>query len=131
MDLEAAGRTVFEGNVAVSGARLADLTRALGPSASDETAGLVTFFGPTVAGDERFVKALGLDLSRALLGGISYEWRRPMRKGDDVHVKMAVDTVQERGNNTFARVVTEFSDAGGKLISRQSATFIERSGAPS
>jgi hypothetical protein len=127
--LEAEGMRVHDGQEVVSAAKLDDLARALGSPSSSESAGLVPFFGPTVAGETHFVEVLGLDLSRALLGGLDYEWVRPFREGESVGVKVFIDKVFDKGSNRFGVVVAEFSDSDGGLIQRQSSTFIERGAA--
>lgn len=120
--LEAQGSSVYRGEKVVSGARIAE---ALGSAHSEQTALLVPFFGPTMAGDAHFIEVLALDLSRALLGGVSYEWVRPFREGETVQVEVSVDKVFDKASNRFGVVVAEFSDSGGALIQRQTATFIE------
>jgi acyl dehydratase len=124
--LEAQGASVHRGAEVVSTQRLAGLAMALDSSSSAETAHLVPFFGPTIAGETHFVDVLGLDLSRALLGGLSYEWARPFHEGETVDVEVFVDKVFDKGDNRFGIVVTEFKDGHGALVQRQSATFIER-----
>lgn len=125
MKLEAAGAIVYRGEEVVSTARLDGITRALGTNSSERTARLVPFFGPTVAGEERFVEALDLDLSRALLGGLSYEWVRPFRDGEIVEVEVSIENVFDKGRNRFGIVVATFRDTGGTIVQRQSSTFIE------
>ncbi len=129
MKLEAQGATVHDGQEVISPARLDDLARALATSSAAETAALVPFFGPTVGGETHFVDVLGLDLSRALLGGLSYQWTRPFRSGETVGVKVFIEKVFDKGSNRFGIVVAEFSAGDGSLIQRQSSTFIERGAA--
>lgn len=127
MKLEAEGAVVHEGREVIGAARLADLAMAFGTESAEQTARLVPFFGPTVAGETHFVEVLGLDLSRALLGGLKYEWRRPFTLGEEVAAKVFIEKVFDKGSNRFGIVVAEFSGADGQLIQRQSSTFIERS----
>jgi acyl dehydratase len=129
MKLDAKGATVHHGQVVVSAARLAELAAALGTTSGAQTATLVPFFGPTVAGETQFVDVLGLDLSRAMLGGLNYEWVRPFRAGETVDVKVFIDNVFDKGSNRFGVVVAEFHDTEQRLIQRQSSTFIERAAA--
>jgi hypothetical protein len=126
VDLEAQGATVYRGERVVSTALLEAVTAALDTESAAETARLVPFFGPTLDGEAHLVEVLGLDLSRALLGGVSYEWERPFRSDESVRAHVVVDKVFDRGSNRFGVVVAEFSDAEGALIQRQAATFIER-----
>jgi hypothetical protein len=129
MRSDAAGDLVYEGEQVVSGERLHKLAEALATSSGADTATLVPWFGPTVAGEQQFVDVLGLDLSRALLGGLSYKWERPFQPDETVAVKVFIDQVFDKGTNRFGVVVAEFSDKAGALIHRQSATFIETMGA--
>lgn len=126
MKLEAEGTTVYRGEEVVDTHRLNGLATALGSASAGETAHLVPFFGPTIAGETQFVDVLGLDLSRALLGGITYEWVRPFRDGEAVQAEVVIGKVFDRGSNRFGVVVAEFTDGDGALIQRQSSTFIER-----
>lgn len=129
MKLDAEGATVHEGQEVISEAGLAELAAALGTTSGAQTATLVPFFGPTVAGETRFVEVLGLDLSRAMLGGLNYEWVRPFRAGETVQVRIFIDKVFDKGSNRFGIVVAEFHDGARQLIQRQSSTFIERAAA--
>jgi acyl dehydratase len=129
MKLDAEGATVHEGQEVISEAGLAELASTLGTTSGAQTATLVPFFGPTVAGETRFVDVLGLDLSRAMLGGLTYEWVRPFRAGETVAVKIFIDKVFDKGSNRFGVVVAEFHDAERQLIQRQYSTFIERAAA--
>jgi hypothetical protein len=122
----AKGTVLHEGREVVTPSRLRALARAIGTPSAEETATLVPFFGPTIGGEGTVVDGLGLDLSRALLGGLSYEWRRPFRSDETVMVRVTVGDVYTRGRNQFGVVVTEFLDEGSELIQRQSTTFVER-----
>lgn len=127
MRLEAQGQVVHEGEEVVTPQRLAAVASAIGTPTGEETAGLVPFFGPTAAGELHFVEVLGLDLNRALLGGLRHEWERPFTPGETVRVLVRIDQVFDKGSNRFGVVVAEFTGTDGALIQRQSATFIERS----
>lgn len=129
MNLNAEGTTVHEGQDVVSEVALAELAAALGTTSGVQTATLVPYFGPTVAGETQFVEVLGLDLSRTMLGGLNYEWVRPFRAGETVEVKVFIDKVFDKGSNRFGIVVAEFRDAEQQLIQRHSSTFIERAAA--
>ena len=130
MHEHAKGTVIHEGQEVVSSARLRALARAIGTPTGEQTATLVPFFGPTIGGEGTIVEGLGLDLSRALLGGLTYEWRRPFRSEETVTVRVSVGDVYTRGRNEFGIVVTEFlGDGGTELIQRQSTTFVERQAA--
>lgn len=129
MHEHAKGSVLCDVKEVVSPARLRALARAIGTESSEQTASLVPFFGPTVGGEDTVVEGLGLDLSRALLGGVSYEWERPFRPEETVSVRVTVDDVYTRGRNQFGVVRTEFRDQDDELIQRQTTTFVERVGA--
>lgn len=128
MDLSAKGQTLVEAEKRVEPVKLAELSTAIGTDTGVETARLVPFFGPTVAGERVLVEGLGLDLSQALLAGHSYEWTRPLEPGETVSVRVLVEDVHEKGSNTFGVVVTEIRDESGDLVQEQRTTFMERSG---
>jgi acyl dehydratase len=129
MKIDAQGATVSEGQEVISEARLTEFAAILGTTSGAETATLVPFFGPTVAGEKKFVEVLGLDLSRAMLAGVNYEWVRPFEAGETVAVNVFIDKVFDKGSNRFGVVVAEFRDQAQQLIQRQSSTFIERTAA--
>ncbi|MCW2722461.1 MAG: hypothetical protein QOG20_5893 [Pseudonocardiales bacterium] len=125
---DAKGSTLAEEDLTVSDATLSALGGALGTASAGETATLVPWFAATVGGESTAVEGLGLDLSRALLAGIGYEWERPFVPGETVHVRVAVEDVFTKGSNQFGVVVAEFTDTAGAVVQRQSITFIERGG---
>lgn len=126
MDVDAKGRTLAEADLAVTAELLERFAGALGTDSAAHTATLVPSFAATVGGESTVVDGLGLDLSRALLGGLGYEWERPFRSGETVHVRVSVDDVFTKGANQFGVVVAEYTDSGGTLVQRQSITFVER-----
>lgn len=126
MDESARGAVLVEETVEVDRRLLGQLTRAIGSDSAASTSRLVPFFGPTVGGEDVVVDGIGLDLSRALLGGLSYEWHRPFEEGEALSVRVTVEDVYERGSNQFGVIVADFADSAGELVQRQTATFIER-----
>lgn len=129
MQEDAKGKTLVEEDLTVSAATLTALERAIGTPSAAATATLVPWFGATVGGESTVVDGVGLDLSRALLAGVEYEWERPFAAGETVHVRVCVDDVYRKGANQFGVVVAEFTGADGALVQRQSVTFIERGAA--
>lgn len=131
MRLDAKGTVLFDGEQDVSAEHLRNLCTAIGTETAHATATIAPFFGPTVGGETTVTNpaGLGLDLSRALLGGVSYEWSRAFTPGENVRIRVVVDDVYTKGSNTFGVVAAEFTDAGGSRIHRQTATFIERGAA--
>lgn len=126
MHEEAKGSVLYSGTVQVSEERVRALTGAIGTSTATQTASLVPFFAPTVGGEGTVVDGLGLDLSRALLGSISYEWERTFTVGESVEVTISVEDIYAKGRNQFGVVAAEFRDTAGALIQRQTTTFVER-----
>lgn len=126
MDESVRGAVLVDETVEVDDRLLTGLARAIGSGSAVATSRLVPFFGPTVGGESVVVEGIGLDLSRALLGGLSYEWHRPFEEGETVAVRVTVDDVFERGSNQFGVIVAEFFDSADELVQRQTATFIER-----
>lgn len=126
MHEHAKGTVLYDGDQVVATHRLRSMATALASDHADQTATLVPFFGPTVGGERTVVDGLGMDLSRTLLGSVSYEWHRPFAPEETVHVRVNVDDVYTKGSNHFGVVVAEFRDGHGRLIQRQSTTFVER-----
>lgn len=126
MNLAVAGRKIVDTDVVVDLARLARLSAAIGTESAEATALLVPFFAATAAGQDSVIGPLELDLSRALQGGQGFEWHRPFRVGETVHLEVVVVDLYEKNSTQFATVVAEFRDAGGELIQRQRTMFIER-----
>lgn len=127
MNPSAKGKTLIEVSKRVEPVKLGEMAAAIGTETGSETARLVPYFGPTVAGEQALVDLLGLDLSRALLGGQSYEWIRPFEPDESVDIRVFVEDVYDKGNNTFGVVGTEIRDNSGEVVQRQQTTFIERS----
>lgn len=126
MDERAKGRTLAEADLAVTPELLARLSGALGTESGALTATLVPSFAATIGGESTVVDGLGMDLSRALLGGLGYEWGRPFVTGETVHVRVTVDDVFTKGTNQFGVVVAEYTGSDGAVVQRQSITFVER-----
>lgn len=120
------GRTLVDREIRASAAVLDSLRDVIGTGSAARTASLVPFFGATAGGRSTVVDGLGLDLSRALLAGVGYEWHRPFTLDEQVRLRVAVEDVYTKGANTFAVVVAEFTDVGGERVQRQSITFVER-----
>jgi hypothetical protein len=123
---QAKGRVIVDEQRRVEPVKIDELTAALGTATAADTARIVPFFGPTLAGTDRFVEALGLDLSRALLVGHRWRWARPLQPGETLTARLHVDDIYTKGDNTFAVVVAELRDDTGDLVQQQWTTFIER-----
>lgn len=84
--------------------------------------------------DQRaFVDSLGLALERVVVGGVKWEYLRPLVTGDSLTgVRRVVkDEKREGKRGGTMRVVTletEFVDAHGATVARQQETIIERGG---
>jgi acyl dehydratase len=126
MDPNAKGRTIAELERRVEPSKLAELADAIGTETGAATASLTLFFGPTVVGEKLLVERLGLDLSKALLGGQSYSWTRPFRPDEGLKIRVFVEDVYEKGPMQFGIVTAEFRDGSGETIQTQRTTFLER-----
>jgi hypothetical protein len=123
---ESKGMTLVEQDLMLSTEVLNALEKALGTPSAAATSRLVPYFGATIGGESTAVEGLGLDLSRALLAGLKYDWRRPFIADETVHVRVAVEDVFTKGDNQFGVLSAEFSDPRGELVQSQQVTFIER-----
>lgn len=120
------GETLFEISRTIDPGKLDELAQAIDTPTGAQTATLVPFFGPSLQGEEFVRDRLDLDLTRALMGGIAYEWHRPFEASETVDVRLFVEDMYQKAETSFAIVTTEFRDQAGELIQRQRATFIER-----
>src|SRR5436305_1246735 len=119
LDANAKGRTILEEERTVEPVKLAELAQALGTPTASETAALVPFFGPTLAGEQRLAETLDMNFSRALLVGQAWRWERPFVAGERVTVRLFVEDVFFKGENSFALVVAEARDSVGTLVQEQ------------
>jgi hypothetical protein len=119
-------QTLFEVQRTIDQLKLDELATTLDTKTAPETVTLVPFFGPTIRGEERLARLLDVDPSRALMGGISYEWTRPFRPGETIDVKVFVEDIYDKRNLQFAIVTSEFRDSTGAVVQVHRATFIER-----
>lgn len=126
MRQDAKGSTIAEERLVFSAATADAFAAAVDTPTAEATATLVPWFGAVVGGQATAVEGLGLDLTRALLAGIDYEWTRPFVIGETVTARVVVEDVYTKGANQFGVVVAEFSGSDGQLVQRQSVTFIER-----
>jgi hypothetical protein len=126
MHEDAKGTTLLQQHLMVSTTALSALELSLGSPSAPGTARLVPYFAATIGGESTAVDGLGLDLSRALLAGLEYEWRRPFLAEEEVQVRVVVDDVYMKGTNQFGVISAEFTGADGALVQRQKVTFIER-----
>jgi acyl dehydratase len=77
---------------------------------------------PTIVADPR----LGLDFSKVVHGSQEYEYRRPVRMGEELTVRARIDAIKIRGDNAFLTIVIELVDPSGKLVVECRSTMIER-----
>jgi acyl dehydratase len=88
-----------------------------------------------VAGHHRsqaaLLETLGLELSRVVVGGTSWEYSRPLVAGDSLTGRRVVtgDATKTTSSGSMLRVITlqtEFRDQHGRLAVRQLETILER-----
>ena len=109
-------------------ARLSGVVDAVGTATARQTATLVPFFGPTVAGHGRFLENMPFDAARTTLGQQAYHWNRGFRLGEPVDALVTLDDVAPRSRVTLYVVRSAFTDASGHVIQTQHTTFVERNG---
>ncbi|MCU1413382.1 MAG: acyl dehydratase [Microbacteriaceae bacterium] len=76
-----------------------------------------------------FVSALGLDISRVVVGSVSWEYRRPLATGDQLVATRRIESDETRRGMRFVTLATEFTDAAGDLVLVQREVLIERGAA--
>ena len=88
-----------------------------------------------VAGHQRdqhaFVDALGLDITRVVVGSVTWTYERPLVAGDRVTARRTVvdDRTKETRSGATNRLVTletTFSTPSGEVAARQREVLIER-----
>lgn len=78
-----------------------------------------------------FVKALGLDIRRVVVGSVSWRYERPVTAGDQLNAVRRVvadERLESRNGGTMRRITmaTEFRDHVGHLVVTQTEQLIER-----
>ena len=73
--------------------------------------------------------ALGLDFSRVLHGGQSYELERPLREGETLTVRARIDSVRVRAGAAFMVIAMDLVDADDVPVAHARSTMIERASA--
>jgi len=69
---------------------------------------------------------VGIDFSRVLHGSQEYEYRRPLREGEDLTIKSRIESIRSMGGNAFLVLVTELVEPGGDVVCTARSTLIER-----
>lgn len=69
---------------------------------------------------------LGLDTTRVVHGEQEYEWRRPLRLGEELSVHPRIASIRTRGGHEFLTVETEMRDPQGELVVLARNTLIVR-----
>ncbi|WP_151448238.1 FAS1-like dehydratase domain-containing protein [Lacisediminimonas profundi] len=126
MDGDKKGQVLLRTRTRAHAVKIAEMEAMLGTPSASETARLVPFFGPTVAGEAAFVKALGLRLERALLGGHAIEFQRPFVPDELLDVELRLADYSEKNGMQFGTIETRFVTPMGEEIQVQTTTFIER-----
>jgi acyl dehydratase len=80
---------------------------------------------------EALLETLGLELSRVMVGGTSWEYSRPLVAGDSLTGRRIVtgDEARTTSSGSTLRIITlqtEFRDQHGRLAVRQLETILER-----
>ena len=69
---------------------------------------------------------LGIDFSRVLHGNQEYEYRRPLREGEDLTIRSRIESIRSMGGNAFLVLVTELLEPAGDVVCTARSTLIER-----
>jgi hypothetical protein len=128
------GRLVDRVTLPVEAGRIRELARATGATDPAHAGGLATLTHVVTAAhlrDQRaFVAGLGLDITRIVVGGVSWEYARPLRAGDVLDAVRRVESDERReGRSGPLRLVvlaTEFTDQHGVVVVTQRETLVER-----
>ena len=126
MKAELKGKVLLRTQTRAHAVKIDELAALLGTPSGGQTARLVPFFGPCIAGEAAFVEALGLNLDRALLGGHAIEFDRPFVPDEPLHVEMRLADYSEKNGMQFGTIETRFCTPHGEEIQLQTTTFIER-----
>lgn len=73
--------------------------------------------------------ALGLDFSRVLHVGQSYELERPLREGEVLTVRARIDSVRVRAGAAFVVIAMDLFDDDDVPVAHARSTMIERASA--
>jgi hypothetical protein len=122
------GQILLKSETRAHAVKIAELEAMLDTPSARDTARLAPLFGPTVVGEAAFVKALGLRLDRALLGGHAIEFQRAFVPDEPLHVEMRLADYSEKNGMQFGTIETRFTTPYGEEIQVQTTTFIERAG---
>jgi len=131
------GRLVDRVTLPVEAGKIQELARATGATDPVHDEGVAPLGYVVTAAHHRdqraFVAALGLDIRRIVVGGVSWEYARPLRAGDVLDAVRRVEGEERRegrsGTLRIVTLVTEFSDADGAVVVTQRETLIERGAA--
>jgi hypothetical protein len=126
MKTEMKGKVLLQVSTRAHRVKIDELTALLGTSSGVDTARVLPFFGPTVAGESAFVDALGLRLDRALLGSHEVEFERPFVPDEPLNVQLTLADLSEKNGMQFGTIETRFTTPNGEEIQVQRTTFIER-----
>ena len=126
MKAELKGKVLLSIQTRAHAVKIDELAALLGTASGAQTARLVPFFGPCIAGEAAFVEALGLNLDRALLGGHAVDFDRPFVPDEPLHVEMRLADYSEKNGMQFGTIETRFCTPRGEEIQLQTTTFIER-----
>jgi hypothetical protein len=69
---------------------------------------------------------LGIDFSRVLHGNQEYEYRRPLREGEELMIESRIESIRSMGGNGFLVLVTDLVEPGGDIVCTARSTLIER-----
>ena len=131
---ELIGAVVDDVRFTVEAGKVRELARATGATDPAHADGLATATHVVVAAHHRdqqgFVEALGLDITRVVVGSVAWDYQRPLRVGDVLRGTRTVvgDDTREGRAGTLRRVTLEttYVDQAGEVPVRVTEVLVER-----
>ena len=80
---------------------------------------------------QAFVDALGLDITRVVVGSVAWSYERPLVAGDRLVARRTVVADEDKasrggGTNRLVTLECTFSEPGGAVVARQREVLVER-----
>nr|WP_300146369.1 MaoC family dehydratase N-terminal domain-containing protein [Propionicimonas sp.] len=116
----------------VSRAKIAEFAAALGDADNPAYAGDAPIAPPTfavvlasAAWDAMFADPeLELSLSRTVHADQRFDWRRPLRAGDEVTATLGIAKVRVRGAMAIITIAVELANASGEVLCTATSTLV-------
>jgi acyl dehydratase len=106
--------------------RDAESARSLGYPGQVAPPTFVTVMQIMTSGQVVLDPELGLDYSRVVHGEQEYEWRRPVRVGDELRATPRIADIYSRGPNEFLVIEADVKDGNGETVVVGRTTLLSR-----